>query len=236
MSALYSWVGNIVFYLIFITVVVNLLPNKKYEKYLKLFSGMVFILLVLKPLTVGLRLEDKIAYYFETISLQNESEDLRKELTGMEQQRLSQMITQYERAVANDVEAMAVDMECYPVYTDVTIDGTQDSPSFGSVTHIRMTVTREPPGEADSGGMGGSGPDSGLGSGAGTGAGGEPGDAAPREPVRPVEQVKPVEIGEKTETAAEVPVPDETLNRLRRKVEGYYGLQTMDVEIQLEER
>lgn len=224
MSALYSWVGNIVFYLIFITVVVNLLPNKKYEKYLKLFSGMVFILLVLKPLTGGLRLEDKIAYYFETISLQNESEDLRKELTGMEQQRLSQMITQYERAVANDVEAMAVDMECYPVYTDVTIDGTQDSPSFGSVTHIRMTVTREPPGEADSGGMGGSG------------AGGEPGVAALREPVRPVEQVKPVEIGEKTETAAEVPVPDETLNRLRRKVEGYYGLQTMDVEIQLEER
>ena len=215
MSALYSWVGNIVFYLIFITVVVNLLPNKKYEKYLKLFSGMVFILRVLKPLTGGLRLEDKIAYYFETISLQNESEDLRKELTGMEQQRLSQMITQYERAVANDVEAMAVDMEFYPVHTDVTIDGTQDSPSFGSVTHIRMTVTREPPGEADSGA--------------------EPG-TAPLEPVRPVEQVKPVEIGEKTETAAEVPVPDETLNRLRRKVEGYYGLQTMDVEIQLEER
>ncbi|MFR2848691.1 MAG: stage III sporulation protein AF [Hungatella hathewayi] len=224
MSALYSWVGNIVFYLIFITVVVNLLPNKKYEKYLKLFSGMVFILLVLKPLTGGLRLEDKIAYYFETISLQNESEDLRKELTGMEQQRLSQMITQYERAVANDVEAMAVDMECYPVYTDVTIDGTQDSPSFGSVTHIRMTVTREPPGEADSGGMGGSG------------AGSEPWRCRPAGTCQAGGAGKPVEIGEKTETAAEVPVPDETLNRLRRKVEGYYGLQTMDVEIQLEER
>lgn len=212
MSALYSWVGNLVFYLIFITVVVNLLPNKKYEKYLKLFSGMVFILLVIKPLTGGLRLEDKIAYYFETITLQNESEDLRKELTGMEEQRLGQMIAQYEDAVAKDVEAMAKDMEFYPVYTDITIDGTQDSPAFGTVTHIRMAVTREPPEETDSGQM------------------------DEREPIKHIEQVKPVEIGKETEGAMDVPVPDETLNRLRRKVEGYYGLQTMDVEIQLEER
>lgn len=212
MPALYSWVGNIVFYLIFITVVVNLLPNKKYEKYLKLFSGMVFILLVLKPLTGSLRLEDRIAYYFETITLQNESGDLKKELTGMEEQRLRQMITQYEDAVAKDVETMARDMEFYPVYTDITIDGTRDSPAFGTVTHIRMAVTREPAEEAE----------------------GVLGDEG--EPIRQIEQVKPVRIGEETETTADIPVPDETLNRLRRKVEGYYGLQTMDVEIQLEER
>lgn len=212
MSALYSWVGNIVFYLIFITVAVNLLPNKKYEKYLKLFSGMVFILLVLKPLTGGLRLEDKIAYYFETITLQNDSEDLKKELTGMEQQRLGQMINQYEEAVAQDVEAMALDMEFHPVYTDITIDGNQDSSKFGTVIHIYMTVTREEPEET-------------------RGAAG-----AEKQPIQHIEQVKPVQIGEQTETGVNVPVPDETLNRLRRKVEGYYGLQTMDVEIQLEER
>ena len=36
------------------TVVTNLLPDKKYEKYFRLFAGMVLILLVLKPFTGGL--------------------------------------------------------------------------------------------------------------------------------------------------------------------------------------
>lgn len=63
--------------------VVNLLSSKKYEEYLKLFSGMVSILLILRPLTGGLRLEGKIVYYFKTTSLQNELEGLRRGLIGM---------------------------------------------------------------------------------------------------------------------------------------------------------
>lgn len=214
MSGLYSWVGNIVFYLIFITVVTSLLPNKKYERYLKLFAGMVLILLVLKPLTGSLRLEDKIAYYFESITFQNESDDLKKEILGMEQQRLGQMIAQYQEAVAGDVEAMAVDMGFYPRSTRVTIEGNQESPKFGTVTHISMKVSRESEEE--------------------TGGEGQTADQKTViEPVKAVERVEAVQIGdEEFEVAA---VPDETLNRLRRKVEEYYGLKTADVEIELVE-
>ena len=46
MEELFNWIRNITYYLIFITVVGNLLPDKKYEKYIKLFAGMVLILLV----------------------------------------------------------------------------------------------------------------------------------------------------------------------------------------------
>ena len=38
------------FYLILMTTVLNFLPDRKYEKYLRLFTGMVFILLVFGPL------------------------------------------------------------------------------------------------------------------------------------------------------------------------------------------
>lgn len=216
MSGLYSWVGNITFYLIFITVVSGLLPNKKYEKYLKLFAGMVLILLVLQPLTGSLRLEDKIAYYFESITFQNESDDLKKELLGIENQRLGQMVRQYEEAVAKDVEMMATDMEFYPRQTKITIDSDQASDTFGTVIHIRMTVSKEP----DEEGMEGNGTPG--------------GSAEPKNTVEYIEKIEPVQIGEEMPTA--VAVPDEGLNRLRRKVEGYYGLETADVEIGLEER
>lgn len=206
MEGLYSWVGNLTFYLIFITVVNNLLPNRRYERYLKLFTGMVMILLVLQPITGSLRLEDRIAYYFESITFRNESVDLKKELLGMEDQRLTQMIDQYEKAVASDVEAMAKDMEFFVRKTEITIEKNQEEDAFGTVTHIRMEVSREEGGSGIEGGR------------------------------DPIAEVEPVQIGESQAESVEAVVPDEGLNRLRRKVEGYYGLQTTDVEIWLEER
>ncbi len=106
MEGLYEWIRNITYYLIFMTVVTNLLPDKKYEKYFRLFAGMVLILLVLKPFTGGLRLDDKLAYYFESISFQKEASELSAQLTDMEGVRLKSMVSQYEEAVENDLRTM----------------------------------------------------------------------------------------------------------------------------------
>ena len=143
MEELYGWVKNITCYLIFITVAVNLLPNKKYEKYIRLFAGMVLILLVVKPLTGSLRLEDKISRYFESISFQNEADELKNDLIGMENIRLVKVIEQYQEAVAGDLEQMAQMEGFYPVSTSVTIEGDQAKENFGQVTRISMTVSAE---------------------------------------------------------------------------------------------
>ena len=122
---------------------VNLLPNKKYEKYIRLFAGMVLILLVVKPLTGSLRLEDKISRYFESISFQNEADELKNDLIGMENIRLVKVIEQYQEAVAGDLEQMAQMEGFYPVSTSVTIEGDQEKENFGQVTRISMTVSAE---------------------------------------------------------------------------------------------
>lgn len=145
MEELYSWVKNITYYLIFITVAVNLLPNKNYEKYIRLFAGMVLILLVIKPLTGSLRIEDKISRYFEAISFQNEAEELKKDLIGMESSRLDQVILQYEEAVAQDLNQMAQAEGFTPVTTQVRIEGNTEAEEFGRVTGISMVVSLEQP-------------------------------------------------------------------------------------------
>ena len=42
MKAIENWVKDIVFYMIFVTMVMNLLPDPKYEKYLRLFAGAAY--------------------------------------------------------------------------------------------------------------------------------------------------------------------------------------------------
>lgn len=49
MDGVYLWVKSIVFYLVFLTVVTHLVPNRKFEKYVRLFTGMILILVVIKP-------------------------------------------------------------------------------------------------------------------------------------------------------------------------------------------
>lgn len=50
---MFQWIKNITYYLIFVSLLSHLMPAGKYEQYMKLFFGAVFILIVAAPLTGG---------------------------------------------------------------------------------------------------------------------------------------------------------------------------------------
>ncbi len=147
MEGIYEWIRNITYYLIFMTVVTNLLPDKKYEKYFRLFAGMVLILLVLKPFTGGLRLDDKLAYYFEAISFQKEASELSAQISDMESVRLKSMVSQYEEAVEHDLRTMAESSGFVCVKAKALIDGDEKNARFGHVVSVslRLAFTDESP-------------------------------------------------------------------------------------------
>lgn len=228
MDGLLNWVGNILFFLMLITVAENLLPGKKYNKYIRLCAGMVLILLVVRPLTAGFHLEEQINRYFQSFTFQQEAKDLSKEILGIEQQRLGQVMDSYEQVVETDLEAMAREMGLVPVRTVAVIDRNQESGDYGLVVRVEMEVEPWPAdGEHET--------DDGR-------------DAVQAvNPVKPVEQVN-VDIREsrgdgeeagtdEDEEQEQEPLPREgTLEQLRRKVEGYYGLEAGKVEIKFQGR
>ena len=143
MAGLSEWIRNIICYLIFVTVTVNLLPNKKYETYIRFFAGIVLILLVLKPVTGGLRLDDTLAYYFESISLKKEAGELAGEFSKMEEARLERMISQYEKAVGEDLALMAQTEGFLSREARVSINRVQESPAFGRVVSVSLVLAPE---------------------------------------------------------------------------------------------
>lgn len=44
-----EWLKNIVGFLLIVSIVMQMLPGKKYEQYVKLFTGFLLILIVLQP-------------------------------------------------------------------------------------------------------------------------------------------------------------------------------------------
>lgn len=49
MEQLYAWIQDLTVYLIMVTAVMQVIPGKDYKKYIRFFTGLVLILLILTP-------------------------------------------------------------------------------------------------------------------------------------------------------------------------------------------
>lgn len=108
MQAIFDWVKGIVFYLIFVTVVSNLVPGKKYEKYIRLFTGMLLIIVVIKPViqlaAKGQLLDEgSILEFFEEEA--SGSQDMQE--TEFENVQEKKLISEYENQVGQYAKVQA---------------------------------------------------------------------------------------------------------------------------------
>lgn len=143
MDGIYRWVQNITYYMIFMTAVSNLLVHSKYERYLRFFGGIVLILLVIQPLSGSLRLEERLAYLFESFTFKQDSSDFEKKLWGMEKERLNRVLQSYENAVCLDLEAMARAEGYEPEETWAEIEKDRSEDTYGQVIRIYMRLGPE---------------------------------------------------------------------------------------------
>ena len=56
----YEWIRNMVFYQLLMTIVMQMLPNDTYQKYIRFFLGMLFIVIAIQPVFRILNLEEEI--------------------------------------------------------------------------------------------------------------------------------------------------------------------------------
>lgn len=240
MGAVSEWAGSILSFLILITVIRGILPSKKYEPYLRLFSGLMLILLVLQPVTGGLGLEKQIDRAFEAFSFRMDHEELNTRVLGIEKERQEQILKIYENDVAGHVTAMAGEQGLQAESAQVKINGDPESTDYGKVVSVKVKL--------QSGGA--TGKQEGL---------WKNDDVKEVQPVQNIE-VQSVQIGQEPETgvknhseeisgkALESTLQDqraeEDISRsasgennsrileFQRKVERYYGLESGAVEIQ----
>ena len=138
MKSVYEWVQDIVFYMIFVTMAMNLLPDKKYEKYLRLFAGALFILLMAGPVTRITGLDAALAGTFEKISFGNDVRTLKEELGDADGKRIGRFYEQYRRALEADIAEMVEEtpLECVSVSVQVAEDGDD----AGAIRHVKLAV------------------------------------------------------------------------------------------------
>lgn len=140
MSAVYGWVKNIVYFYIFITAVLHLLPKSSYQKYVRFFGGLLLVILLITPIfdffsNEGVLL-DKISY----LSFWQEMDTMQLDVAGMEGAQKKAYMSEYESAIENDVALMAEENELYVNQVSVSLN--EDY----TIGEIRLSVSLESPG------------------------------------------------------------------------------------------
>lgn len=143
MDELVLWVKSIAYYFIFVQLIIHFMPNGKYESYVKLFSGIVFLLLLLDPLTGKLNLTEKLTYAYEKILFEQSTGEFEQRLWGMEEERIKQVLKQYEQSIASHVVALAEEEGFICVFAEAEIENRSEEEKFGQVVRLDLVLRKK---------------------------------------------------------------------------------------------
>ncbi len=121
MSVVYAWVKNVVCFYIFLTVILHLLPRDNYQKYVRLFSGMLLMILVFSPVLSLLKKEDALLQRISQLGFLQDMDNLKLDTAHLQQDQKAMYLREYERAVGMDISRMAEEKQLYANQVDVRL-------------------------------------------------------------------------------------------------------------------
>ena len=101
-----NWLKSLVGYMLIVSVTTQLLPHKKYEYYVKVFTGFLLILLVLQPI---LRIGSASAFLETKIFAFIEEQEKMEEKIGKEAKRFQEQSGNMGGEIFESIEVLPVE-------------------------------------------------------------------------------------------------------------------------------
>lgn len=87
MDRIFDWIKSFIYFGLFLTILMQLLPDVKYKKYVRFFAGMIFIVLVMGPVFRIFSDDNILDTAVEKLEYQQEQETVRMDFSYMEQEQ-----------------------------------------------------------------------------------------------------------------------------------------------------
>lgn len=91
---IYEWVQNVAVYLVLMTAIIEVIPNKEYQKYVKFYMGLVVVIMLCTPIIKVLGLEERVDVTYNAKKYRMEFDSLLEESTVMGEVNISDYISE----------------------------------------------------------------------------------------------------------------------------------------------
>jgi len=120
-EAIYSWVKNIAFCLIITSIVLNVLPDNNYKKYVKVFTGILLVIVIISPLDIFGNITLNIGRLFDTISIESDVKELTNNIEKEQESYLESNIAIYKDKIKEQINEQLQDDQYVVKTLDFTI-------------------------------------------------------------------------------------------------------------------
>ncbi len=143
MDIIYNWIRNIIIYMILNAIVMNLLGDKSYKKYVSIVSGMILVLIIISPLMNYMDLEDTLDYYLQANDFAVETSEFKSDLNRMEEAQSDAIFAEYKEKIRLQVDEILQEDKLKLVNFNLTIDKNNKSSTFGEILHMDIDAKME---------------------------------------------------------------------------------------------
>ena len=206
---LLEWARNIIFFMVFLSVISHLLADASYEKYIRFFAGIVLILITVSPLKGGLDFQEKAGRFFEEFSFFQEKEQAGRVLSKADQGRTGAFLAEYKKEAEARIRETVQTEGITCTGAEVEIEKDEKSGEYGKIRKVILHLKEKEKTSSQ-------------------GDEGEPEREETGEEVSVKVEISHVITKEKKERAG---TESKQEQQLKRKVAQYYGLEEACIEI-----
>lgn len=141
-NILYEMVKSIIAFFILSTIIINFVANRSFLKYIRIFLGVLLILILIQPILKWRNLDDLLSYYTKSFEWSNQQqyEEKEKEFYEAEQEGTNQLLQEYKIELESQMKKIVEKEKANLEQVEIELDTNIESERFGQLKKIVITI------------------------------------------------------------------------------------------------
>ncbi len=140
LESIYGWVRNIVCYLCFFNVFMQIIPGEGFRKYVRFFGSLLLVVIVMEPLGNAASLSENFEKLWEKESRREAYDDLEIQMQGMDELRMEKVEEAYRQEMERQVSGVAESYGLRPISVELTFEQEEHQASLIKRVFLRVAA------------------------------------------------------------------------------------------------
>lgn len=142
-NILYEMVKSIIAFFILSTIIINFVANRSFLKYIRIFLGVLLILILIQPILKWRNLDDLLSYYTKSFEWSNQQQykEKEKEFYEAEQEGTNQLLQEYKIELESQMKKIVEKEKANLEQVEIELDTNIESERFGQLKKIVITIS-----------------------------------------------------------------------------------------------
>lgn len=141
MSGIYTWVRNIACYLCVFNVILHIVPNEGFKRYVRFIGGILLVILVMAPLANLTNMSESFDQALRIEGLKEELDNVKTAKEGLEGLKSDKIEQAFSTEIKSQVEQIVIQHEYYPVST--SLEYQKDGESIVGIESADLVISKK---------------------------------------------------------------------------------------------